>query len=144
MNDIVDLVRQRLSASGRAWRSFWFQPQQMYTLGAVRIVFGALAVLWALWLLPMRDGLLDANGVTPVQPSTPHTWGIFAVWNTNAAMLIGIVVLVLAALALMVGWHSRLAAVVVFILILSFERRVPLAFNAGDDLVRIEALFLAI
>src|SRR5690349_22194302 len=59
-------------------------------------------------------------------------------------MLIGIVVLVLAALALLVGWHSRLAAVVVFIVILSFERRAPLAFNSGDALVRIEALFLAI
>jgi hypothetical protein len=116
----------------------------MYTLGVVRMAFGALAILWGLWLLPMRDGLLDANGVTPTQPSTAHTWGLFAVWNTNGAMLIGIVVLVLAAFALLVGWHSRLAAILVFILIVSFERRIPLAFNSGDALVRIEALLIAI
>jgi hypothetical protein len=82
--------------------------------------------------------------VTPTQPSTANTWGIFAIWNTNGAMLIGIVVLVLAAFALLVGWHSRLAAILVFILIMSFERRIPLAFNSGDALVRIEALLIAI
>ncbi|MDT5093393.1 MAG: hypothetical protein QOH60_2756 [Mycobacterium sp.] len=116
----------------------------MYPLGLVRIAFGAVALLWALWLLPMRNGLLDAHGVTPTQPSDAHTWGIFQIWNTNAAMLIGIIVLLLAAFALMVGWHSRLAAVVVCVLILSFERRASWTFNGGDVLMRIEALFLAI
>ena len=144
MTNVTHAVRQRLTVIGQAWQSFWFQPQPMYTLGVVRMAFGALAILWGLWLLPMRDGLLDANGVTPRQPSTPHTWGLFALWNTNGAMLIGIVVLVLAAFALLVGWHSRLAAIIVFILIMSFERRIPLAFNSGDALVRIEALFIAI
>jgi vitamin K-dependent gamma-carboxylase-like protein len=144
MSSVARSIRQRLTGFGQRWQSFWFQPQPMYTLGVLRMAFGALAVLWGLWLLPMRDGLLDENGVTPTQPSTAHTWGLFAVWNTNGAMLIGIVVLVLASLALLVGWHSRLAAVLVFILILSFERRSPLAFNGGDALVRIEALFLAI
>jgi len=144
MTNVSRAVRRRLTVIGHAWQSFWFQPQPMYTLGVVRMAFGALAILWGLWLLPMRDGLLDANGVTPTQPSTAHTWGLFAVWNTNGAMLIGIVVLVLAAFALLVGWHSRLAAILVFILIMSFERRIPLAFNSGDALVRIEALFIAI
>jgi len=144
MTNVTRAVRRRLTVIGQAWWSFWFQPQPMYTLGVVRMAFGALAILWGLWLLPMRDGLLDANGVTPTQPSTAHTWGLFAVWNTNGAMLIGIVVLVLAAFALLVGWHSRLAAILVFILIMSFERRIPLAFNSGDALVRIEALFIAI
>jgi hypothetical protein len=144
MTNVTRAVRRRLTVIGQTWQSFWFQPQPMYTLGVVRMAFGALAILWGLWLLPMRDGLLDANGVTPTQPSTAHTWGLFSVWNTNGAMLIGIVVLVLAAFALLVGWHSRLAAILVFILIMSFERRIPLAFNSGDDLVRIEALLIAI
>ena len=144
MIDVTRAVRHRLADVGQTWRSFWFQPQQMYTLGVVRMAFGALAVLWGLWLLPMRDGLLDSDGVTPRQPSDADTWGIFAVWNSNAAMLIGIVVLVMSALALLVGWHSRLAAIIVFILILSFERRNPWAFNAGDALVRIEALLVAL
>ncbi|MEB4208020.1 HTTM domain-containing protein [Mycobacterium sp. 94-17] len=144
MSAIARSARLRLSAVGDAWQSFWFQPQPMYTLGVVRIAFGALAVLWGLWLLPMRNGLLDARGVTPAQPSVAHTWGIFEIWNSNEAMLIGAVVLVLSSLALLTGWHSRLAAVVVFVLIVSFERRSPWVFNAGDVLVRIEAFLLAI
>ncbi len=144
MTDITHSVGSRLSAVARAWQSFWFQPQQMYTLGLVRIAFGVLALWWGLWLLPMRRGLLDANGVVPAQPSIAHTWGIFAVWNSDKAILIGIVALILSATALLVGWHTRLAAVLVFILILSFERRNPWAFNAGDVAVRIEALLLAV
>ncbi len=144
MSGITRSVGPHLSAVVHAWQSFWFQPQQMYTLGLVRIAFGILAVWWGLWLLPMRNGLLDANGVVPTQPSIAHTWGIFAAWNSDEAILVGIVALLLSAVALLVGWHTRLAAVVVFVLILSFERRNPWAFNAGDAAVRIEALLLAV
>ena len=64
MSSVARSIRQRLTGFGQRWQSFWFQPQQMYTLGVVRMAFGALAVLWGLWLLPMRYGLMDANGVT--------------------------------------------------------------------------------
>jgi hypothetical protein len=144
MTDITRSVIPRLLVAVRAWQSFWFQPQQMYTLGLVRIAFGVLALWWGLWLLPIRKGLLDADGVAPTQPLIAHTWGIFAVWNSDEAILIGIVALLLSSIALLVGWHTRLAAVVVFVLILSFERRNPWAFNAGDAVVRIEALLLAV
>ena len=33
MTGITRSVRLRLEAVGHVWRSFWFQPQQMYTLG---------------------------------------------------------------------------------------------------------------
>jgi Vitamin K-dependent gamma-carboxylase len=49
-----------------------------------------------------------------------------------------------SAIALTVGWHSRIAAVLVFVLIMSLGRRDFMVFNSGDVLVRIEALLLAI
>ena len=137
-------VRRGLSAAGRGWQAFWFQPQPAYPLGLVRIAFGALVIVWTLWLLPIRGALLGPNGVVPAQPSIANTWGLFAVWNTDEAILIGLVVLLIAAIALLVGWHSRIAAVVVFVLILSLERRNPWMFNSGDALVSIEALLLAL
>ncbi len=133
-----------LSLVCRTWRSFWFEPRQAYPLGLVRIAFGALVIVWALWLLPIRDAMLGPDGVVAEQPSIAGTWGLFAVWNTEEAILIGVVVLLLAAFALLVGWHSRIAALVVFVLILSVERRDPWMFNSGDALVRIEALLLAV
>lgn len=144
MTGLTASARRSLASAGRAWQSFWFEPQQMYTLGLVRIAFGALVVVWTLWLVPIREAMLGPDGVTAEQPSIPQTWGLFAVWNSDAAILAGIVVLLVAAIALLVGWHSRIAAVIVFVLILSLERRNPWMFNSGDALIRIEALLLAL
>ena len=91
MTAIGHPVRRQLVAVSQGWQSFWFQPQPMYTLGLVRIAFGALIVVWALWLLPMRNGLLDADGVTPTQPRIEYTWGLFQRWNGNAVMLVAII-----------------------------------------------------
>jgi hypothetical protein len=137
-------LRLRPSVIGEAWQAFWFRPEPMYTLGFVRIGFGAIAVVWTLWLLPIRHDLLDPDGVVPTPPSIRYTWSVFEVWPTDQAILIGWAVLLAAAIALTVGWHSRLAAVVVVVLILSFQRLDPWIFNAGDIVVRIEALFLAL
>ena len=133
-----------LTKGWEAWRAFWFGPQQMYTLGLFRIAFSGLVVVWALWLLPVRTALLGPDGIAPKQPSIADTWGLFAVWNSDTAILVGIVVLIAAAGALLVGWHSRVAAVIVFVLVLSLERRSPWVFNSGDALIRIEAFLLAI
>jgi hypothetical protein len=137
-------LRLRPSVIGEAWQAFWFRPEPMYTLGLVRMAFGALAVLWTLWLLPILHDLFDPDGVISTPPSIRYTWGVFAVWPTSQALLIGWAVLLVAAIALVVGWHSRLAAVLVAVLILSFQRRDPYIFNAGDIVVRLEALFLAL
>ena len=96
------------------------------------------------WLLPVRKALLGPDGISTAQPSIPDTWGLFAVWNSDEAILIGIVVLLVAAITLLVGWHSRIAAVIVFVLVVSFERRSPWVFNSGDALIRIEAFLLAV
>ena len=52
--------------------------------------------------------------------------------------------LLLAAVSLTVGWHSQLSALLVWILFLSFIRRNPLIFNAGDHVMINTALILAI
>jgi hypothetical protein len=144
MTGLAHTATRGLSLAWDAWRSFWFQQQPMYALGLVRIAFSALVIVWALWLLPVRTAMLGPFGVIPRQPSVPNTWGLFDVWNTDAAILIGIVALLVAAFAMLVGWHTRIAAVIVFVLVLSFERRSPWVFNSGDALVRIEAFLLAI
>lgn len=144
MTEIARPLRQGLSAAGRAWQAFWFEPSHVYPLGMVRIAFGALVIVWTLWLLPVRGAMLGPHGIVAEQPSIANTWGVFAVWNTDQAVLIGVIVLLGAAVAMLVGWHTRVAALIVFVLVLSFERRNPWMFNSGDALVRIEALLLAL
>lgn len=144
MNEYNGGMRRGVPAIGKSWHAFWFGPQPMYTLGLVRMAFGALAVLWTLWLLPLLYEMFGTNGVAPRRPSIAYTWGVFDIWSSNPAVLIGWVLLLAASIALMVGWHSRFAAIVVFVLILSFQRRDPWFFNAGDAVVRIEALLIAL
>jgi hypothetical protein len=126
------------------WRTFWFRPQPAYPLGLVRMAFGAVAIGWTVALLPDLHALFGPHGVVPQQPEIPYLWGVFAIWTSDQALLIGWILLLVFSVALMVGWHSRLAALAVFVLILSFEHRNLWVFNAGDTAIRIEALFLAI
>jgi hypothetical protein len=136
--------RSRFAAYIDGWRGFWFTPQPAYTLGLVRMVFGALAVAWTLSLLPDLYDFFGEDGVAPQPTHWAYEWGFFEFWTSDNALLIGWVVLLLAAIALTVGWHSRLAAVVVFVLIQSFMQRSRWVFNGGDALVSIEVMVLAL
>jgi ABC-type multidrug transport system fused ATPase/permease subunit len=127
-----------------AWRTFWFRPQPAYTLGLVRMAFGAVAIGWTVSLLPDLYALFGPHGVEPQQPEDAYQWGVFAIWTSDHALLIGWILLLVCSVALTIGWHSRVAGLAVFVLILSFEHRDVWVFNSGDLAVRIEALFLAI
>lgn len=127
-----------------AWRTFWFSTEACYTLGLVRIAFGVLVVVWTISLLPDLAHLFSADSVVPQQIVEPYQWGLFGLWTSNSALAVGWAVLLISALALAAGWHSRLAAALVFVLIVSFQHRNPFVFNSGDALIRIEALFLAL
>jgi hypothetical protein len=110
----------------------------------MRIAFGVLTVLWTLSFALDLSDLFGSSGVAPDAPRDPYVWTIFRVWPDDRALLIGWLLLLVSALAMTVGWHSRLASIVVCMLILSFQHRNPSAFNSGDVLIRIEALLLAL
>lgn len=126
------------------WQSFWFRPEPMFSLGMVRMAFGTLMTGWTLSLLPDLYELFGVNGVAPRQPSRPFGWGVFEMMPTDHALLIGWCVLLVSSIAMTVGWHSRLAAALVFVLVFSFQRRDPSVFNSGDALIRLQALVLAL
>jgi hypothetical protein len=127
-----------------AWRTFWFRPEPAYTLGLMRIAFGALTVAWTLSFFADLQDLFGSNGVAPDLSRDPYVWSLFRIWPDDQALLIGWFLLLVSALAMTVGWHSRLASIAVCALILSFQHRDPSVFNSGDILIRIEALFLAL
>ncbi len=139
-----DGQRSRLAAGVDGWRKFWFAPQPAYTLGLVRMAFGALSLAWSLALLPDLYEFFSEQGIEPQQPHWDYQWGVFNISTSDTALLVGWVMLLLAAIALSVGWHSRLAAVVVFVLIQSFMQRERWVMNGGDALMSVEAMFLAL
>lgn len=72
--------RQRpLAAAVETWQMFWFRPQPAYTLGLVRMAFGAVAMGWTISLLPDLYQLFGANGIEPQQPGEAFQCGVFAI-----------------------------------------------------------------
>ncbi|WP_083410289.1 HTTM domain-containing protein [Mycolicibacterium rutilum] len=140
----MSAVQDRGRRAVNAWQSFWFGKEPGYTLGIVRMVFGLLMIGWTLLLASDLNVAFGTDGVVPRPPSRTFTWGVFHVYASESAVLIGWLVLLIAAIALTVGWQSRIAAIVVFVLIMSFERRNPVIFNSGDTVIRITALYLAL
>lgn len=143
---MTQVNRAILDAPGnavRTWRSFWFKPEPAYPLGFIRMVFGALVVAWTLAIAPDLFELFGEEGAV-TSPSWDYRWSVLEELNTDQGLFVVWLVLLLSALALTVGWHSRVAAVVVFVLVQSFVQRGRPVFNAGDVLLSIEALLIAL
>lgn len=126
------------------WTRFWFAPQSAVSLGLVRILFGLVTFGWTLSLLPDLLTFFGRRGVQPAPPNAPHSWSLLVLWQSDRAVWIVWGLLLAATVALTVGWHSRVASLLVFICLTSFERRNQFIFNAGDGLLRIEAFLLVL
>lgn len=131
-----------LERAVRWWRAFWFRPESTATLGLVRIAFGVLMIGWTISLLPDLNRLFGEGSVLPTPPSSGYEWSLFELDGSSGARIACWAVLLAASVALTAGWHSRLAALAVFVGIMTFERGNPYVFNSGDALLRLEAFYL--
>jgi hypothetical protein len=127
-----------------SWQRFWFQSEETSTLALVRVAFGLVVIGWTLALLPDLSALFGSSGILPSEPGGPGTWGLMAVLPQHAALIVCAGALLVSSACLLVGYHTRLAAVLVFAGLVSFQRRNPFVFDSGDALLRIIALFLAV
>lgn len=134
--------RSQVMSPIAAWRKFWFEPTDMTTLGLARIAFGLVVIAWTLSLLQYLDDFFGPSAVQIDPPAGGAQWTLLNLAGSERAVIGLWCVLLAGSVALTLGWHSRIAALVVFIGVMSFERRNGFVFNAGDALVRIEALFM--
>jgi hypothetical protein len=126
------------------WSRFWFKPEPMTTLGLVRMLFGLVMIAWSFALLPNLLAFFGPAGILPSQPASADAWGPLQIWHSDRAVVAVWVLLLLASVAVTVGWHSRVAAVCVYVCMTSLVNRDTYVFNAGDGLLRIEALLIAV
>jgi hypothetical protein len=125
-----------------AWERFWFEPEATSSLAVLRIVFGLLALGWTISLGPDLGAFFGDGGLLSGQPKAAGAWGVLAVVHSDLAVQLLFLVLLIACIALTIGYQTRLAALLVFIGIMSFERRDPYVFNSGDGLLRLIAVYL--
>ena len=121
-------------------RRWLFDPVDTSPMAALRIACGLLVLGWTLSLLPDVGTFLSSDGLTlgPVggtrgwwAPDLGHPW-------------VQVSVLLLAALSLTVGWHTRVCAWVVVVLLVVIQRRDVYVLNSGDLLLRELAFFVAL
>jgi hypothetical protein len=118
-----------------AWNRFWFQPQETSSLALFRIAFGLVATGWTATQGPNLFAFYGRDGVLP-DAVGPGSWGLLAL-SDGPGLLIGVFVATLvASVAFTVGLFTRLAALVVWVGIVSFQHRNGLVTNSGDGLVR--------
>lgn len=126
------------------WNDFWFRPTPTTTLALVRIAYGLVLLFWCALISADLFAFFSGSGVMPEPLMRPYAWTLLEVFPSDAAVVVLFAVLVVAASCILVGFHTRLAAVVAFVALVSFERRNVLALNAADILLRLFGLYLAL
>jgi vitamin K-dependent gamma-carboxylase-like protein len=134
------------SALVSAWNRFWFDPVSTASLAVFRIVFGLLTFAWAISLLPEVSAFYTKDGILPRQQHfggpLRGAWGLLGIFPSKGFLIVLVVALIVASICLTLGLFSQLAAVVVFLALMSFQRRNPFVVNSGDVLMRVLAFYL--
>jgi len=127
-----------------AWNRFWFQPVETSTVALFRLAFGLLALGYTLSLAPVLFAFYSDDGILPAQPTYSGTlaWGMLGFFPSDASVVLFYFLLLVGTIALLVGFRARLAALVVFVCLISFGRRDPWVLNSGDLLVQVLAFYM--
>jgi hypothetical protein len=127
------------------WQRFWFEERSTAALAVQRIVFGCVVFVWTLTFAGDVGDFLGPDAlVKPGADAGPWTWTLFDVSHSSAMAWAIFAGLLLASAALIVGWHTRIAALLVFVGVVSIEYRNTFVGNSGDALIRILALTMVL
>ena len=124
------------------WNRFWFEPVPTSTLAIFRIAYGLVVALWTISLIPDALDFFGQDGVFPERDLPDGEFSVLTAFPQDWVVVLSFAVLLVAAIATMLGYHARVAAVVVFVILVSIRRRNPWMMNAGDSLLRHMGLFL--
>jgi hypothetical protein len=110
----------------------------------VRIAYGAVLLAWCAFMSFDLLAFFSSSGLLAERVARPWTWTLLEAFPSDTAIFVLFALLVAAAACVLVGFHTRLAAVVAFVALLSFERRNLVVLNGADILLRLFALYLAL
>jgi hypothetical protein len=142
MSVFADRILQPVSRTYRRGEA-WIMDAKRATYGAsvARIIYGTVVVVFVTANLGASQFLWGPGSgwVEPIEHQT--AWNFPFVFYSSAdpgwLFTLKFLLLGLAGLALLVGWHSRIAAVVVLFLYISLVSTNPVAYDQTDNAFRI-------
>jgi hypothetical protein len=127
-----------------AFRRWAFGPVDTAPMAAVRIACGLITIGWVLSFLPDVPAFLADDGLTSRSAQFNYAWW-HADWLIDLLTPYGTLgVLLFAAVAHVLGWHTRIAAVLVAVLLIVLQRRDVYVNNSGDLLLRLLAIYVSL
>jgi len=136
------------SASLTWWQRFWHEPVRAERLAITRIFLGlALLTDQLIQYLPHLAVFYGPEGVAPaglhdVWQLENWRWTVL-LFNTDNLVVVGILfwLRVAVTVAFLVGWHTRVMTVFLWLLTMAFINRNPTLRNGADDVMMV-GLFL--
>jgi len=130
----------------RRLRAFWFGEADVAPVALFRILFGLLLLNWFWQLFPNLTAFFTDEGILPrheLVRSDPDRlsllnlsgdwWPVAIVWFASCVV----------AIALTLGWRTRVMSLLAFVLVSSFSFRDPLILDGSDLVFRFVPLWLA-
>ncbi len=132
------------------WNRFWFTPRLPQTLGVIRMAAGAMIFYTLLvWTKDFGEFFLEGGRIPrefalDFHQHDPFAWSHF-LWIRNDAILVVIHFLALAITAcLTIGWHTRIMALLTWLIVNSYMHRVPGTLFGLDQINAMLAMYLII
>jgi hypothetical protein len=126
-------------------RDFWFGEADIAPVALFRILFGAQLFNWFWQLFPNLTAFFTDEGILPrsvqalsdadrlsVLNVSGDWWPVAIIWAFSCAV----------ALALMLGWRTRVMCLLAFVLVASFSWRDMLILDGSDLVFRLVPLWL--
>jgi Vitamin K-dependent gamma-carboxylase len=132
-----------------AWDNFWFKLIDARQYAALRIMFGGLSAVYLSQLLPYIGTQFSGAGwlgnSQQIAEQNGGSWSLLFIpvgGHADALAYLLISVGIVSAALLTVGWHSRMAAGVTWLVWVSLWNRNPLVLDGDDAVLKLMCFYL--
>lgn len=133
-----------LAMVSRWWTRVFFAPESTSSVAIIRVLSGLAILGWAVSVTPDVQDFFGQDALAPFGSTRNGRWTLLQWWDSPIAPTVIYAVLVVAAVSLTVGFHTRLSGLVALVMLLAFSRRNPWVVNSGDLLLRHLAFYAAL
>jgi Vitamin K-dependent gamma-carboxylase len=132
-----------------AWDTFWFKLIDARQYAALRIAFGGLALIYFVQLLPYVETQFSGSGwlgdIQQIDIQNGGSWSLFFIATGMYATTLAYAVVILgiaSAFLMMIGWQSRLATCITWLVWVSLWNRNPLILDGDDAVLKMMCFYL--